>query len=1026
MNDSQINKIFAKTQQMELTYEPLIFRTIGEIPVVLMETKEHFRKTPEGDYRPIYKGEIWGGESCTGWFKGEIDGPAGKKLYLSAETGAIETLLFAEDLPKGVFANKVVIHNRGNHHIQLLTDGLEEGQRLGFSLEAYCWHNVPGNQPFSVPETGDRKACFSGVFLCEMEETVKDFVFDLRTLNQLAETLPDDFRRAEVENCLVEVYRLVPQKPEEYPWESVLQSLETARQRMAPALAAQNLGSAPFAALIGHSHLDTAWQWTIDETVRKAARTFSNAVSLLEQYPEYIFFQSTAFHGEMIRREYPALFQKIRRLSDEGRYEFNGGAYVECDCNLVSGESLIRQFLYGQQWAQEYLNKKCDVFWLPDTFGYSAAIPQILKECGIRNFLTTKLYWNDTNPVPHDSFYWQGIDGSRVLCHFHDIGTTPDVRGIRGQVYGNPTPYRVGAGGISDKRRSRVKLVPYGLGDGGGGSSYDMLEMARRTADLEGCPRSAHMRVSDFMKLLETTSRNLPVYAGELYFEAHRGTLTSQSELKKMNRRLETAMHDLELLECLSIPGRAALPDTDEMYRRMLVNQFHDIIPGTSLGKVHDRALEENRRSLQRIGEYLQNPAPEENYPEALLNPLSWQRTSAVIPDEGKVPAGSRWQRYTDLEGRPMLALSGLRLPGLSVSPVEWENAGKEPAPSPFSFDGATLETPFLVLRLNENGELESVYSREFRRELCRTGQAPLNRFLLGEDVPKAWDNWDIDEDVWLKMRPGAALQKREIISDGAVQFRLRQTWKLGNASEIRQDLVVYAGDPRIDFETRVDWHEKHQLLKALFDLDVNASFARHEIQFGFAERPTYKKNGFEEAMFEVLNHKYTDISETNFGAAILNDSKYGISVDGTAAALTLLKGGLHPDTRGDEGVHTFTYSLLPHGAFSAQSVTRPAYELNHPILVTKAPGTGRPLAEVSAPNVIIETVKPACDGTGVILRLYEAEKTGCRIVLKVSVPFREAVETNMLEEEQGSLGAGPEIPLDFRAFEIKTIKLVR
>lgn len=273
MNDSQINKIFAKTQQMELTYEPLIFRTIGEIPVVLMETKEHFRKTPEGDYRPIYKGEIWGGESCTGWFKGEIDGPAGKKLYLSAETGAIETLLFAEDLPKGVFANKVVIHNRGNHHIQLLTDGLEEGQRLRFSLEAYCWHNVPGNQPFSVPETGDRKACFSGVFLCEMEETVKDFVFDLRTLNQLAETLPDDFRRAEVENCLVEVYRLVPQKPEEYPWESVLDNLQKARQKMAPVLVARNPASAPFAALIGHSHLDTAWQWTIDETVRKAARS---------------------------------------------------------------------------------------------------------------------------------------------------------------------------------------------------------------------------------------------------------------------------------------------------------------------------------------------------------------------------------------------------------------------------------------------------------------------------------------------------------------------------------------------------------------------------------------------------------------------------------------------------------------------------------------------------------------------------------------------------------------------------------
>lgn len=1027
--DKQFGKVLAKTKRMENTYDGLIFRQVREIPFELFITEKHLRKPPEDvAYSPVKHGDVWGGEYLSGWFRARlpVDGSlSGRKLYLTARTGALETLLFINGVPGGVYASKVVVNSRGNHHTLLLTNGEEEGKLLDIALEGYCWYNETGTQPFDVPEHSDRRVTYDGIFLTEMRGEVKDFVIELRILNQLSESLPDDYRRAQVQNCLQEVYGIVPQKPEEYGEDEWTEALRRARAVMKPVLEAKNPQSAPYAGLIGHSHMDTAWLWTIDETIRKCARTYSNALSLMRQYPEYTFFQSSTYHSEMMRREYPAIFSEMKQRVEEGRYEPNGGVWVECDCNLVSGESLIRQFLWGQRWSKKYFNYRSDTFWLPDTFGYSSAIPQIMKGCDIRYFLTTKMSWNDTNTFPYDTFYWRGTDGSEVLTHFNVIHCAPDAATLVGKIVGNPN--RPDDKPVLYKRVNDCRLISYGFGDGGGGPSYDMVETAIRLGDVEGCPKASHTTVSKFMDRLRDTSKDIPVYSGELYLELHRGTLTGKAEIKRNNRKAEIALHDLDFAAALAFADKKPYPSTHDLYETLLVHQFHDILPGTAIQEVNDRTIRAVGGMIRQAdGAFDTLMSSGKGTGMALVNTLSWTRKEAYVPDGGLKPKGSRSQAVTDPQGNRKLYVENVEIPALSCTEFEAEPA-KDEGGSSFRYDGNRLVTPCLTAVFDENGGIASLVDRASNRELRRKGGYPLNTFLLTEDVPLGWDNWDIDADAMAMLRPAASLEKREAVCDGKLQLRLRSVYSIGKNSTITQDMVFYANNPRIDFETVIDWDEKHRLLKTGFDLDVLTDAARHEIQFGYVLRNTFKRNRYEQAMFEVLNHKYTDLSETRFGVAILNDCKYGISIDGTLAALSLIKSGTHPDLRADRGRHVFTYSLLPHGGFSTENVVRPAYELNVPVRAVAGPAfrPEKPMAEVSAPNVIVETVKVAEDGDGVILRLYECEKSGCETDVALNFPHGRVFETNMLEEPIREIGGeNGGVRLTFRAFEIKTLKV--
>lgn len=1042
-------KTLDKLRQIESIYLARIFEPVIALESVYFETDAHLRAVPgpESPWQPCPEGTPWGKAWGSAWFLAEARIPAplaGEPVYLCARTGAVEALFWLDGEPAGIFNFDPFVRSRGDHRAQLICGAADPHRMYRLAVEGYAGHPTPGSQPWERPETQDiypptfvRR--FERMELCVRNEAVNDFVLDLRTLNQLSAALPSDsFRKGAIDAALVRVFEAVVGSPDDAPREAWLASLSDARAIMKPLLACRNGDTVPFAGLIGHSHLDTAWHWTTDEAIRKCARTGSNALGMMARYPEYRFIQSSVLHLEWMRRHYPSIFQGIRERIREGRWEPNGGAWVEPDVNLAGGEALVRQFLRGQRYTREHFDYRSDTFWLPDSFGYSAALPQILQGCGISFFLTTKLTWNESNTFPYDTFWWEGIDGSRVFAHFNDIHCAPDPASLINKLHGSgPKNFRTTENCIRHKDVNDRRLISYGFGDGGGGPDPQMVEIARRCVDLEGCPRAGHVSVSGFMTELREQAPAAPVFRGELYVEGHRGTLTQMHEIKRRNRKAELALREAEFLVARSDAkqrrkGREVL---QALWDTLLLNQFHDILPGTSIAEVHDRAIRELGEVIEKAGHLGQEAAGttrDERGPGVitLFNSLSWTRNDAVLAlKPGLVPQGPgiTTQIVETPWGELRVVLEGLELPPLGARTFDCGLATAE-SPGPFAWDGECLQAPCVTVRFDPSGGLASVVESGGHRELCAPGGAALNTFLFGEDVPSAWDNWDIDADLELKLKPVLRLESREVAARGPLQFRVRQRFSFGQSSLV-QDVVFHADSARIDFETVIDWKEKHRFLAALFPLNLCVPSARHEIQFGHLERTTHRNFAEDRARFEVSQHKWTDLSENRFGVALLNDCKYGVSVRGSQLRLSLHKGGCHPDPRGDAGRHVCSYALVPHeGGFGAETVVRPAFELNIEPTVVRGSlgGNAGSLIGVDAPNVVVETVKPAEEGEGIVVRLYECERSGCKAKLAFTPGVQMVFETNLLEENARELAieAGT-VELAFRPFEIKTLLLV-
>ncbi|WP_243415423.1 alpha-mannosidase [Merdimmobilis hominis] len=1032
MNEPQIKRMLSKLSQLEETLDRYVFKKQAELSVVKYETKELLSRAPEDDtlYTEVKPGDTWGAERSYCWFKGSFTVPAelaGKPLYIYPRFGAYEAMLFVDGVPFGNFAYKISETDHGNHYCDLLCLEPKAGQVIDIVIEAYAGHYVIGTQPFEHFPVPSYQYAFESIDICTKNQDIADFIYDLRCLNQLASTMDEySFRRGDVVNCLAKVHETVyysPEHTDEAVWRA---ALADAREIMRPCLEAKNADSAPSVGLIGHSHMDTAWLWDISETIKKCARTYANQMALMEEYPEYCFIQSSAYHLELMRRYYPELFARIQEKVKEGRYEPNGGVWVECDCNITSGESMIRQFLWGQRYTEKYFGYRSDCFWLPDTFGYSAAIPQIMKGCGVDYFLTTKLSWNDTNTFPYETFIWEGIDGTDVFTHFNCTHCWPDPKTLIERTEG-----RGAVNSLQQKSVSDSRLISYGQGDGGGGPMFEMIEMSRRVKDLDGCPKAYHTTVSDFMKKLEKEAVNPNTYAGELYLELHRGTLTNQHQIKRNNRKAEIAIHNAEILTvCDAIKEKKAADDKEirPLLETLLVNQFHDILPGTCIQTAHEQSHRETTEIIEKATAMANDLIKGEGEGEqTLVNLLPFEYDDVVYLDakDGCIVADDTVaQQYVrDLDDNELLALAGVKIPAMSSLTVTHDDrcaCGN----FNFTYENGKVTTPFAEITFNEKGYMSSFIDKRNGRELV--AGLPFNTFLMAEDVPSAWDNWDVDADIQPKFKDCAELLSEEVISNGAAQLRIRRTYKLSDKSSLRQDMVFHARTPRIDFETEIEWHDVRRFLKTAFDTSILARQARHEIQFGYATKPTTRNNAIEQAMFEVLNHKYTDLSETQYGCAILNDCKYGISVEGGSMRLSLHKGGIRPDPRGDAGTHRVTYSFLPHmGGFSAETVIKPAYALNYRPLVTEGRFILPQLLSVeNAPNVIIETVKPCEDAQNAcIVRLYEAEGTYASCKLVPGFAVTKAEETNMLEEPKAELNAN-DIALTFRPFEIKTIKL--
>jgi alpha-mannosidase len=811
----------------------------------------------------------------------------------------------------------------------------------------------------------------------------------------------------------------------------------------------------PAVTAVGHAHIDMAWLWRLSHTREKAARTFATVLHLMRQYPEYRFVHSSPQLYLYLKEDYPDIFAAVREKIAGGEWEVTGATWIEPDTNLPGGESLVRQFLYGIRTMRQEFGVDMKLLWLPDVFGYSYALPQIIRKCGVRYFMTTKISWSQFNRFPYDTFRWRGLDGTEVLTHFV---TTPEERSPFYTYNGQLRPSEV-QGIWQQYRQKEVNddlLLLFGWGDGGGGPTREMLESARALANLPGLPRVRMGKAEPYFAALDerVAKKQLPVWDGELYLEYHRGTYTSQAYNKRANRLSEILYHNAEWLSALAdiLTGEAAYPAAAlrRGWELILLNQFHDILPGSSIRQVYEDSRQDYDRiaaigrevlaqAQQRIVAGL--AAREEQL--VVFNPLPWSRDSLVELSWSEQMAGktildpngrpSPVQNVENEEGKKVL-LQVRDLPSLGYQAYSWAQPAAEIAPAELVVTPQRLENGYYRLELNEKGQLVSLLDKSAGREVLAPG-GRANVFQVFEDKPMAFDAWDIDIYYQEKMREIGELIEAVVEEEGPLRGVLRLQWRYYD-SLLDQRLIIYRRSPRIDFRTVVDWQEQQALLKVAFPLNVRTTRATFEIQFGAIERPTHWNTSWDYARFEQVGHKWVDLSEGNYGVALLNDCKYGHDVKDNVLRLTLIKSAVRPDPLADRGRHDFTYSLLPHrGDWRQSQVVNEAYALNYPSLpvLTQAVEdlpvqlpTRYSFAAVDSDHVIIESVKKGEDGDAWIIRLYECKQYRTEAVtLTLGRPVRRAVACNLIEEEESDVAYdGRRLTFAMAPYEIKSFKV--
>ena len=790
--------------------------------------------------------------------------------------------------------------------------------------------------------------------------------------------------------------------------------------------------------VVGHTHIDVAWLWRLKHTREKAQRSFSTVLRLMEQYDEYVFLQTQPQLYKYIKEDCPELYEKIKERIKEGRWEADGGMWVEADCNLSSGESLVRQFLHGIRFFEQEFGKKCEYLWLPDVFGYSWALPQILKQCELNTFMTTKISWNQYNTIPNDLFQWKGIDGTEILTYF--IGT-PNINhdlGNRFSTYnGHVTPKTVIGSWkkFKNKSLSQDTLISYGYGDGGGGVNRDMLEYRRAMDKLPGLPKVKQTRAGDFFKKIHSdvanTDRYVHTWDGELYLEFHRGTYTTQGYNKKMNRYLENKLAQVEWLSSMAyvLGGEYANQQLHDAWECVLLHQFHDIIPGSSIREVYEdshvnydvaekQVLEARDMALSTL---LQ---PEENTYTVYSTNSFGGKEIVFIPqtEEGIFTDGSGnvLEAQKCREGYEVL----VDVKPFATVTLTFHKEDVSKNESPFYMQGNLLETPWYTIAWNESGQLTTIYDKEAQREVLGQGQEG-NVLEIFEDKPMNYDAWDIDICYIQKMTKLNVSETPSLIENGDLKAIIRFVYQY-HLSQIVQDMIVYKDSKRIDFKTHVDWHESHKLLKVAFYTDIRSTKATYDIQFGHVERPTHWNTSWDWAKFEVCGHKWADLSETGYGVSILNDCKYGHNIKDNAIKLSLLKSSKAPDTEADMGEHEFTYSLYPHmGTVTDGGTIEEANRLNLPAQVVEGLfADKRQLVKASADCVIIDAVKKAEDDTCLIVRLHECRGGRAKVTLSSEYPVTQYVPCNLLEHDCGEAVFGKTIDFEVKPFEIKTFKM--
>ena len=838
--------------------------------------------------------------------------------------------------------------------------------------------------------------------------------------------------------------------------EKFYSSIEKAEQILKEAFYSEER-ECPTVSAIGHTHIDIAWLWTVEQTREKVLRSFSTVLRLMEQYPDYKFMSSQPILYQFVKEQEPEMYEKIKERIREGRWEVDGAMWLEADCNLTGGESLVRQIIKGHRFFLEEFGKESKSLWLPDVFGYSAALPQILKKSGIPYFMTTKIAWNQYDQLPNDTFIWKGIDGSEVFAFmptttdydkdqglnisFSDTRNTTTYTGIV-----NPNMALGTFKRFQNRDLTEDTLMLFGFGDGGGGPTKEMLESAERLKyGIPGIPKIRQEFEQDYFDRTYEKIHDLPdmpTWDGELYFEYHRGTLTSMARNKRSNRKNEILYEQIETASCMAgIEKDEQLQNVlDKGWDILLINQFHDIVPGSSIKPVYEQTDKEyheieeaGKEELNRVVSAAVGRLSMEKEGVVVMNTQGYERDDLVVLDDGtEIPRlvdedGRNVPAQKTADGRYLLYVS--HIPPLGYKKLyETEELLEESTGKEWDY---TFENPFIKVCFNEKMEITSLYEKEAEKELIQEGRCG-NVLRTYEDRPMQWDNWDID--VFYQRKPYEAdwYSPARVIENGEV--RMVVEFECGFLdSTVTQQVCLYHQIPRIDFRTKADWKTHHVILKTHFPVDVNTTRASYEIQFGNVERETTNNYSWDTAKFEACGHKWADLSENSSGISLLNDCKYGYGIKKGDMSLTLIKSGTYPNEDADIGEHEFTYSIYPHaGRWQEAKTVEMAYNLNVPMLAKR---TGRQegcggeyesFLKCSQESCFVEVIKKAEDGNGVIVRMYENKNNRVRAQIQTAYPIAHVYECNLLEENEEELTAGKNcFETVFKPYEIKTFRLI-
>ena len=1005
---------------------PLVFTELVTLEIAVHQCADPIShaQAVQAAYRPVNIGFVWGPLWSTAWFRlrGQVPASFTGEFRLLFDTRT-EALCWWDGVPY----QAVELHRQDVK----LPDSVRPGSPLEVYVEAACNHMIGViDKWYDAPRMGELPVTRSGrlrwAHLARYDEPMAGLATELEALIDLSGSLPADSaaaRRANV--ALAEVEQVIR-------LDHVQESAPAARERLNTALKGAGGSAITTAVCVGHAHIDLAWLWPIRETKRKAARTFSTALRNMERHPNFRFFQSQAQLYEWVRHSYPALFEQIQHRVRTGQWEVGGAAWVEPDCNVPSGESLVRQLLLGTLYFEHHFGIKQNYFWEPDVFGYSAALPQILKLMEIDFFFSWKLNWNQYNRFPYHSFRWLGIDGTAVLSHFLPVENYSGTN--------LPAELRKAEQGYQQSACCPTWLQTYGWGDGGGGPTEEQIRRVNLLGECSGVPQTRHGTVSDFAEILRTHEADLPEWHGELYFELHRGTYTTHAQVKRQNRLGERQLQDLEIAQSIAtITGRPRTTDeaaeTDRLWKLLLLNQFHDILPGSSITWVYEdtmRDYEEMHRGIATLLAALGGSRVTEDL--TVLN-TSGRARSEILAVAREDAAASRQlqqiaatQDTTNIDGRPQcIAYSPLMVPMAARTLSSVRRAPEISVPA--TVKGRTLENEHLVVALNEAGQVTSLLHKASGRDAIRPGEAA-NRLVIYDDLPHNHDAWDVDLGYADKATPVNEPASCEVVESGPVRAALEFRRSLGCGSTLVQRVQLGASARHVEFETRVSWHESSKLLRVLHSVDVHSDHATYEIQFGHLRRPNHFNTSWDWARFEVPAQRWMDLSDPAFGVTLLNNCKYGHSCLGNVLGLSLLRATTWPDPTADRGEHAFCYALMPHGRFDSADAIAVAESLNQPLkwLPGGLTASTASLAAVSpGAGVVLDSLKPAEDGDGLILRLYEIRGERTTFELQLHPSVAQVEEVNLLEHRVRDVHldqSAATTSLALRPFQILSLRL--